>query len=346
MVFAFLNWLAPQSWFLDEIGFRVYGPGPYYGSLMTFAIVALPVLLFPFKLPMDIFLRRLIFASDTFTLKYTSLNNLTHALIELTPSPIRHSTVTLSIFDLLFSHEPSLMARIKRARISAQKLEAQNEAARIREELSTVRQQTENVSVALATRRAQQKLANKIQKEADAQIERREFEALLVQKARAEQDGNAAPAAINKFEDPHFEATLEASANDNSQHATYGMSLLDGVRDLIRRYKEWYAARKAARAAAKAGVTETPLVNTAKESFSKVESAETAVETVTEVANDISAISPVVDEGSVEAQTISENVDVEETQPSSQKTSGRQQKALNAMTKRQDQLCMKEEENA
>lgn len=346
VVFAFLNWLAPQSWFLDEIGFRVYGPGPYYGSLMTFAIVALPVLLFPFKLPMDIFLRRLIFASDTFTLKYTSLNNLTHALIELTPSPIRHSTVTLSIFDLLFSHEPSLMARIKRARISAQKLEAQNEAARIREELSTVRQQTENVSVALATRRAQQKLANKIQKEADAQIERREFEALLVQKARAEQDGNAAPAAINKFEDPHFEATLEASANDNSQHATYGMSLIDGVRDLIRRYKEWYAARKAARAAAKAGVTETPLVNTAKESFSKVESAETAVETVTEVANDISAISPVVDEGSVEAQTISENVDVEETQPSSQKTSGRQQKALNAMTKRQDQLCMKEEENA
>ena len=46
-VFVFLAWFAPQSWFLDEIGFRVYGPGPYYGSVLTFAIVALPVLLFP-----------------------------------------------------------------------------------------------------------------------------------------------------------------------------------------------------------------------------------------------------------------------------------------------------------
>lgn len=371
VVFAFLNWLAPQSWFLDEIGFRVYGPGPYYGSLMTFAIVALPVLLFPFKLPMDMFLRRLIFASDTFTLKYTSLDNLTHALIELTPSPIRHSTVTLGIFDLLFSHEPSLMARIKRARISAQKLEAQNEAARIREELSTVRQQTENVSVALATRRAQQKLANKIQKDVDAQIERREFEAQLIQKARAEQDQKATPKAINKFEDPHFETAEVACANDNSQHATYGMSLTDGVRDLIRRYKEWYAARKAAREAAKAALTSAMVTEEKVEAVVKAETSsvtepsEPIVETVNETTNEIEetkttsveessnnaieseeAIDTPVSEEPPKTENTTETIDTEDKPSSLRKTKGRQQKALNAMTKRQEELCMKEQENA
>jgi hypothetical protein len=276
-------------------------------------------------------------------------------LIELTPSPIRHSTVTLGIFDLLFSHEPSLMARIKRARVSAQKWEAQVEAARIREELSTLRQQSENVAVALATRRAQQKLAAKIQKDADAQVARRAFEAQLKDKALQAQEGKALPAAINKFEDPYYETAEAALDNDNSHHATYGMSLTDGIRDLIRLYKEWAAARKAARAAQKAGVVTASVPEETVTDEKPVE-AETPV-TVTEVVEEnIEPVEPVVEnepeviEAVEEAPStvteVAQEEEVSEETPLVKKRKKRQQKALQAMTQRQEQLYQKEEENA
>lgn len=150
IVFAFLAWFAPQSWFLDEIGLRVYGPGPYYGSVLTFAIVALPVLLFPFRLPLDAFLRHLIFASDTFAMKHTGLKSTVNALIELIPAPMRHSSVTLGFFDLLFSHEPSLMARITKVQHNyAEFEEKRRHAAKCAESLQV--KQLGNVTAALNT---------------------------------------------------------------------------------------------------------------------------------------------------------------------------------------------------
>lgn len=151
IVFAFLAWFAPQSWFLDEIGLRVYGPGPYYGSVLTFAIVALPVLLFPFRLPLDAFLRHLIFASDTFAMKHTGLKNTVNALIELIPAPMRHSSVTLGFFDLLFSHEPSLMARITKVQHNYAEFEEKRRLAAKRSDSLQVKQQLENVTAALNT---------------------------------------------------------------------------------------------------------------------------------------------------------------------------------------------------
>ena len=150
IVFAFLAWFAPQSWFLDEIGLRVYGPGPYYGSVLTFAIVALPVLLFPFRLPLDAFLRHLIFASDTFAMKHTGLKSTVNALIELIPAPMRHSSVTLGFFDLLFSHEPSLMARITKVQHNYAEFEEKRRHAAKRAESLQVKQ-LENVTAALNT---------------------------------------------------------------------------------------------------------------------------------------------------------------------------------------------------
>ena len=184
-VFAFLAWFAPQSWFLDEIGFRVYGPGPYYGSVLTFAIVALPVLLFPFRLPMDAFLRHLIFASDTFAMKHTGLKVTVNSLIELFPTPMRHSSVTLGFFDLLFSHEPSLMARICQVQRKSEILEARRQEEALRNDNLTVLHQLENVSSALISKQEQKVL------DAEAREKRlhklsRQFEKALKRKAEGE----------------------------------------------------------------------------------------------------------------------------------------------------------------
>ena len=115
-IFLFLKWLAPQSWFMDELGFRVYGPGPYYGSLTSFALVALPVFIFPFKVLLDAFLRHLVFKSDRFGIDLTDSQAMQEALLKLLPVPMRHSVCTLGIFDLLFSHEPSVLLRMRKAR--------------------------------------------------------------------------------------------------------------------------------------------------------------------------------------------------------------------------------------
>lgn len=115
-VFLFLKWLAPQSWFMDELGFRVYGPGPYYGPLLSFVLVALPMFIFPLKLLLDWFLRHQIIKSDQFAVRQTDSKTMKEALVRLLPRPLRHSVCTLGLFDLLFSHEPSITLRLSLAR--------------------------------------------------------------------------------------------------------------------------------------------------------------------------------------------------------------------------------------
>ena len=229
-VFAFLAWFAPQSWFLDEIGLRVYGPGPYYGSVLTFAIVALPVLLFPFKLPMDAFLRHLIFASDTFAMKHTGLKVTVNSLIELFPTPMRHSSVTLGFFDLLFSHEPSLMSRIHHVQRKSEILQTQLQQETQRNDLLTVRHQLENVSSALISKQ-EQKVIDAETRDKRLHHLSRQFEKVLVK--RAESDTTAQSALpLESYQDPYYKDALEELNASNANHPMYGKSLSDGVKDL------------------------------------------------------------------------------------------------------------------
>lgn len=227
-VFMFLAWLAPQSWFLDEIGFKAIGPGPYYGSLLSFAIVALPVLLFPFKLPMDAFLRHLIFRSDQFALRYAGLSSTSNALIELTPSPMRHSCITLEFFDLLFSHEPSIMARLSRVKHHYQVMKGYNATNDHLSPNLELRQHVENVERALQAYNAQQRLIESEQQDFLEQQAARKKEAELIAKAEAERASVTQPLGI--FKDKEIE---KVSQRDNSLHRTYGMGLLRGFFDLL-----------------------------------------------------------------------------------------------------------------
>lgn len=222
-VFMFLAWLAPQSWFLDEIGFKAIGPGPYYGSLISFAMVALPVLLFPFKLPMDAFLRHLIFRSDLFALRYAGLSSISNALIELTPSPMRHSCITLEFFDLLFSHEPSIMARLSRVKHNYQVMKGYHTNEDHLSSHLELRQHVENVERALQAYNAQQRLIESEKEDLQEQLSARKKEAELIAKAEAERASVTQP--FGAFKDQDIE---NATQQDNTLHRTYGMGLLRG----------------------------------------------------------------------------------------------------------------------
>lgn len=233
LVFMFLGWLAPQSWFLNEIGFKAIGPGPYYGSLLAFAIVALPVILFPFKLPMEAFLRHLIFRSDLFALHYAGLNSITNALIELTPSPIRHSCVTLEFFDLLFSHEPSLMARINRVqkdymKIKNELLEQQKFEADLARNRNIV-----NVSLALEEHNKQKSLVDYDRQENLQRELAHKKEAELIAKAEAQRNDVTQP--LGSYIDSAQEINEKAFGQDNTQHRTYKMSIWQGFVDIVQR---------------------------------------------------------------------------------------------------------------
>lgn len=247
LVFMFLGWLAPQSWFLNEIGFKAIGPGPYYGSLLAFAIVALPVILFPFKLPMEAFLRHLIFRSDLFALHYAGLNSITNALIELTPSPIRHSCVTLEFFDLLFSHEPSLMARINRVqkdymKIKNELLEQQKFEADLARNRNIV-----NVSLALDQHNKHKSLVDYDRQENLQRELAHKKEVELIAKAEAQRNDVTQP--LGSYIDPAQEINEKAFSQDNTQHRTYKMSIWQGFVDIVQRLnkmqKDYRAKRKA-----------------------------------------------------------------------------------------------------
>ncbi len=260
LVFMFLGWLAPQSWFLNEIGFKAIGPGPYYGSLLAFAIVALPVILFPFKLPMEAFLRHLIFRSDLFALHYAGLNSITHALIELTPSPIRHSCVTLEFFDLLFSHEPSLMARINRVqkdymKIKNELLEQQKFEADLARNRNIV-----NVSLALDQHNKHKSLVDYDRQENLQRELAHKKEAELIAKAEAQRNDVTQP--LGSYIDPAQEINEKAFSQDNTQHRTYKMSIWQGFVDIVQRLnkmqKDYRARRKAKALGQQSGVSEIP----------------------------------------------------------------------------------------
>ena len=233
LVFAFLAWLAPQSWFLDEIGFKAIGPGPYYGSLLAFAIVALPVLLFPLKLPMEAFLRHLIFRSDIFASHYAGLGSITNALIELTPTPIRHSCLTLESFDLLFSHEPSLMARLNRIRKDYARLKKDfSNKNKIQSKLELFHT-IENVQSAIKTQKAQEKYIESLNKELEQQKAAQARELKLVEQAMAQRVHLKKP--LGDF----IDSEPNNNEQDNTLHRTYHMGLIDGFIDLLSRLNEW-----------------------------------------------------------------------------------------------------------
>lgn len=303
-VFAFLAWFAPQSWFLDEIGFRVYGPSPYYGSVLTFAIVALPVLLFPFRLPMDAFLRHLIFASDTFAMKHTGLKVTVNSLIELFPTPMRHSSVTLGFFDLLFSHEPSLMARICHVQRKSEILEARRQEEALRNDSLTVLHQLENVSSALISKQEQKVL------DAEAREKRlhklsRQFEKALKRKAEGEM-GVRPALPLEAYRDPHYEEAMQDLAASNITHPMYGKSLLDGLRDIVQKLRE---ARKSKNASEKPDEkVVAPASEIVEESTQSSEPAEPALQTPI-VSNDEKVALPLEEVKKQEAPSVAVQVE-------------------------------------
>ena len=251
-VFVFLAWFAPQSWFLDEIGLRVYGPGPYYGSVLTFAIVALPVLLFPFRLPMDAFLRHLIFASDTFAMKHTGLKVTVSSLIALFPTPMRHSSVTLGFFDLLFSHEPSLMSRIRHVERKSESLQERYQSQVERNDSLTVLHQLENVSAALISKQ-EQKVIEAEKRDRRLHQLNRQFEKVLIK--RAQSDASLKPAlALDSYQDPSLQEAQEELGKENSNHPMYGKTLSEGVKDIWQKLKRMLQKEK--QPAAKETMTE------------------------------------------------------------------------------------------
>ena len=228
LVFLFLAWFAPQSWFLDEIGLRVYGPGPYYGSLLTFVIVALPVLLFPFRLPMAWFLRHLIFLSDKYAMRYTGLKTTVQALIELTPTPMRHSSVTLGFFDLLFSHEPSLMARIRFVQKCHTRLVKREQKAEVHQEKLLKTQQLENVRAAVKEQTRRERLIVEAAHNTCRCFEYRRYEETLALKA-TKVPVKRDQLALSVYQDPQWEVALKDSETDNTRHPLYGKSLVFGL---------------------------------------------------------------------------------------------------------------------
>ena len=236
-VFRFLDWFAPQSWFFDEIGFQTYGPGPYYGLLISFCIVVLPVLFFPVRLLIDIFFRHQIYASDTEVLKFLGLEPLIAALLALSAGKRRHSSCSLSIFDLLFTHEPSLLSRIRTARLNALKWETASAKRSEHATWKTLLQQKENVELALSHRKLT--LARQARDMRADQARARLLEAQKTLLAGFPEKGSA----------PGLTAAgpgIVTDATDNTSHRLYGLSLAKAVEDLWRRYRAWRQASKEA----------------------------------------------------------------------------------------------------
>ena len=161
-------------------------------------------------------------------MRYTGLKTTVQALIEITPTPMRHSSVTLGFFDLLFSHEPSLMARIRFVQKCHTRLVKREQKAEVHQEKLLKTQQLENVRAAVKEQTRRERLIVEAAHNTCRCFEYRRYEETLALKA-TKVPVKRDQLALSVYQDPQWEVALKDSETDNTRHPLYGKSLVFGL---------------------------------------------------------------------------------------------------------------------